>query len=311
MTRIAYAFPLAIESMIYGTYSVLFYLSMYLLYTRKNARYRLHLGCMVALYTLDTAHMVLEYTLMFMNEDGVIAIYNVFSVFSRGEVPLYYSADDPPALNRIVTALKAIFILYNLIADGIILYRCYVIWGMKRRILIVPMFTYACTITASILAFTAYETPGFVSGMAMTFFTNIIAISLTAGRIWWISRQDRALLGHNAQGRYKTAIAILLESGIIYPISLLVLVLAYVAFSHTESWIIGLNTVVAVLYQVVGIAPTLIIARVGLGVSINDFGTSLATFRAADVLPDFPGHSSDMDTRHDASTASAVRVQVF
>ncbi|KAJ7590749.1 hypothetical protein C8J56DRAFT_541287 [Mycena floridula] len=108
--------------------------------------------------------------------------------------------------------------------------------------------------------------------MCATFMTNVLATSLTAGRIAWISRTAARLLPTHTKRRYDTSCAIMLETGIIYPLTLVVLVICtvvYGALATTEVSTIAYNLVVAILYQVVGIAPTLIVVRVGLGVSVD------------------------------------------
>ncbi|KIK64625.1 hypothetical protein GYMLUDRAFT_101465, partial [Collybiopsis luxurians FD-317 M1] len=53
---------------------------------------------------------------------------------------------------------------------------------------------------------------------------NSVLTLLIAGRIWWMARQNRLELGSQNQflnNEYKAIISILLESGILYPISLI------------------------------------------------------------------------------------------
>ncbi|KAJ7466679.1 hypothetical protein B0H11DRAFT_2048499 [Mycena galericulata] len=99
----------------------------------------------------------------------------------------------------------------------------------------------------------------------MGILTNVILMALTAGRIWW-SRRDARVLSESAFIRtYNTVIAImydpLLLSGIGVGSNLLL---------HRLD-----NTVfLAALPQIVNIAPTLIIVRVGLGRAFEDTARS-------------------------------------
>ncbi|THU81885.1 hypothetical protein K435DRAFT_935254, partial [Dendrothele bispora CBS 962.96] len=43
----------------------------------------------------------------------------------------------------------------------------------------------------------------------------------TAGRIWWLSRQTRSLVGRANVRNYNTIVAVILESGITYPLALI------------------------------------------------------------------------------------------
>ncbi|KAJ7579924.1 hypothetical protein C8J56DRAFT_759289, partial [Mycena floridula] len=101
-----------------------------------------------------------------------------------------------------------------------------------------------------------------------------------AGRIWWITEKAQVLLSEQTKKRYNTATAVILESGMIYPMLLLVVVIIVFAFGGS----LGSSVFIGLIYQVVvsicppslynlsyyhlqDIAPTLIIVRVGLGVT--------------------------------------------
>ncbi|KAF8179081.1 hypothetical protein K438DRAFT_1529181, partial [Mycena galopus ATCC 62051] len=88
-----------------------------------------------------------------------------------------------------------------------------------------------------------------------------------AGRIWWISRQSRAYLGAAAQRRYVSSIAVLVESGMVYSATILayLIVISYPSLANTLG-----EPILQIVSQVMGIAPTLIIVRVGLGVSVEN-----------------------------------------
>ncbi|KAI3613774.1 hypothetical protein WG66_013625 [Moniliophthora roreri] len=112
-----------------------------------------------------------------------------------------------------------------------------------------------------------------------TVFTNLLLTLMIAGRICHVSRVAAKLLGKNVQQTYQTIIAIILESGIIYPLGLSILggfavptqnisVLASLLLRHL--WI-----------PLAGIAPTLIIIRVGLEITHQSVESTLTTFQAA------------------------------
>ncbi|TFK60649.1 hypothetical protein BDN72DRAFT_864189 [Pluteus cervinus] len=54
------------------------------------------------------------------------------------------------------------------------------------------------------------------------FLTNFCVTLLTAGRIGWVAHKTRQLLGKSAAKKYGTAVAIVIESGLIYSLSVLV-----------------------------------------------------------------------------------------
>ncbi|EEB88944.1 hypothetical protein MPER_13020 [Moniliophthora perniciosa FA553] len=92
---------------------------------------------------------------------------------------------------------------------------------------------------------------------------NFLLTLIIAGRIWWLSREPRKLMGHEVDGRYKNVVAMVVESGFLYSASLVVEVSATQSFSNL-GFGLDLSPVTALM---VGIAPTLIILRSSLGLS--------------------------------------------
>ncbi|KAJ7870771.1 hypothetical protein B0H14DRAFT_2725326 [Mycena olivaceomarginata] len=96
--------------------------------------------------------------------------------------------------------------------------------------------------------------------------TNALLVWLTAGRIWWVERRARGLLGDGTPrpARYATAIAMILKSGSIYCFCLILQVVAQSLVPSNASMIFfGLSTGFG--QQGVNIAPALIVVRVGGG----------------------------------------------
>ncbi|KAJ6538125.1 hypothetical protein B0H19DRAFT_1240665 [Mycena capillaripes] len=83
------------------------------------------------------------------------------------------------------------------------------------------------------------------------------------GRIWWLSRAARHLVGMDAAGKYYTVVAMILESGALYFTGGLVFVVLFLKADLPKA-----QTGI-VLGQLVGIAPTIIAVRVGLGYSVE------------------------------------------
>ncbi|KAJ7032628.1 hypothetical protein C8F04DRAFT_1396488 [Mycena alexandri] len=96
--------------------------------------------------------------------------------------------------------------------------------------------------------------------------TNILVNMLTAGRIWWIYREARMCLKTDMQKKYLSSLAILVESGVLYSAT----VLAFLILVTIVPTRISTPAIYQMLAQIMGIAPTLIIVRVGLGVSVQN-----------------------------------------
>ncbi|KAJ6464968.1 hypothetical protein C8R45DRAFT_1023572 [Mycena sanguinolenta] len=88
---------------------------------------------------------------------------------------------------------------------------------------------------------------------------------LTAGRIWYMSREARNAKLNALHKRYHTVIAMILESGALYCAVLLLEVLALSLDSQFYAVSIFQGICYGLVEQMVNITPTLIFARVGLG----------------------------------------------
>jgi len=102
-----------------------------------------------------------------------------------------------------------------------------------------------------------------LAGFVLPLCTNVLVTALIATRIWLLSpRKVYDLRGvYFPEGTGRAAIDIVIESGALYLVVQLVFVVLF-AIHHPAQGIVG---VIAV--QVYGIAPTLIIIRVALGLS--------------------------------------------
>ncbi|KAJ6467874.1 hypothetical protein C8R45DRAFT_1019313 [Mycena sanguinolenta] len=266
---IAY-FPLVIDTLVYGFYASLFIQSVQVLLARRTPHAKFYLACMILLFSLSTIHIALAYTWAFITDRAQTGIYELFSL--DNPLPVVYGPDDRAVVRRLGILIKIRYTLANTIADGIILYRCYVIWGHKWRPTIVPAFSYACTIVGGILGVIPLsgtsERVATAACMATIFCTNVLASSLAAGRIWWMSRRISRLQGRtDTRKKYRDLVAIMLESGLIYPAALAVSVGIFVAPTTSTTSVL---ICIAACYHIVGIAPTLIVVRVSLGVNTDD-----------------------------------------
>ncbi|KAJ7105858.1 hypothetical protein C8R44DRAFT_987487 [Mycena epipterygia] len=274
-------FPLVIDSLTYGIYSVLFFQSVQVLCSYRRPNYKFHLGCMILLFLLSTIHISLAYTWAFITDRAQTAIYEVFSL--DNPLPVLYGPDDPAIVRRLGILIKFRGSLANCISDGIFVHRCYVLWGRKWQPVALPAFSYFCTIIGGILGLLPLSgtSERAVTALCMgtIFCTNVLAASLAAGRIWWISRRiARLMRGRNPRKKYMDLTAIILESGLIYPFTLVIIIGIFLSpATSTSSVLIG----IAACYHIVAIAPTLIIVRIGMGVSTDDVDTSVTLSRGA------------------------------
>jgi hypothetical protein len=271
--------PLLIDTLTYGVYSALFFQSLQVLYTRRTPNYKLHLGCIITLFVLSTIHITIAYAWASITDTADFAIYELFTL--ENPFPVLYAPGDPDVVRRLGFVIKLRWVLANTLADGFLIYRCYVIWGSDWRAVAFPLLSYACTIIGGFLGLLplsgSSERVALVLAYGTTFFTNVLASLLAAGRIWWISRRIAILLGkRKAQSKYMDLTAIILESGLIYPAILIFTIVVYLVPATPT---VAVLSCIAAAYHLVGIAPTMIIVRVGLGVSTDDVEKSVTLSR--------------------------------
>ncbi|KAJ7605451.1 hypothetical protein DFH06DRAFT_1252863 [Mycena polygramma] len=226
----------------YGIYAVLFCICIYILLRRpQNLGNVVLLVTAIALFTLSTVQAVLNLIL------GAADIDNI-------DIPY----------DNINRAAGIIYGVNNIIADGLVIYRCYIVWDRKVYVIILPLLMLLVTSVFGV-DLQLPSNPFFALSLA----TNVIVTALTAGRIWWICRQCRKYSTNrtDAQRRCMSTISILVESGVLYSAT----VLGYLIVGAFPSTNIVQEPIYEMLTQVMGIAPTLIIVRVGLGCEVQNF----------------------------------------
>ncbi|KAK1217926.1 hypothetical protein PQX77_019401 [Marasmius sp. AFHP31] len=200
-----------------------------------------------------------------------------------------YLRDDDIA-TAWVTVVGLTAALMNVIADIMLIHRCYIVWESSRILLYslssaasilngiqiaVSIITSVANVDPSVkpLARTARRV-GNGCQIAIAMFSallsllTVVLMGLLASRIWWISREARRHMGMPVHARYKAIVAALLESGSLYPTILVVASIVTLIVDPNSSGTIPIDlNVVASLMS--GLAPTLIIVRVAYGKSVE------------------------------------------
>ncbi|KAF7343786.1 hypothetical protein MSAN_01959600 [Mycena sanguinolenta] len=192
-------------------------------------------------------------------------------------------------------------VINNMVTDSIFIYRCYVVWGRNIFIVVVPILSLlASSIIGFLSSYEIYDPHVYIDIRIVFGFmllTNVLLVALTAGRIWWMRRDVAGALEFSIVRTYDNVIAIILESGGIYCISLIMYLVA-VSILTTDSLSPVIPIFRAAMTQVMNIAPTLIIVRAGLGLSIEsnktDSDQSRTTSQPFNIRP--PGQM-DYSTR--------------
>ncbi|KAJ7019424.1 hypothetical protein C8F04DRAFT_1321909 [Mycena alexandri] len=256
-----------VQLVLYGIYLVLFILAIYTLARRRAAGKNLMLGYTSVMAIFGTAQFVI-----FLIHTAVVARFVEVLVkqdVTSNSTPNAELAKLVSTKNSLFTAQQIIFAGNNMVTDTLLLYRCFVLWGSRRRLFVIPAILIACTFAVGCASALIVAVPSSVPYVAAAL-TNLLLVGLIAGRIWWIRRDARVVAGNGLRKRYNTVIEMILESGVLY------LVVA-VLLAVFQDGIVFNSVLLSVGVHMINIVPTLIIVRVGLRHNIQDTGQTRAT----------------------------------
>ncbi|KAJ6495024.1 hypothetical protein C8R45DRAFT_1094701 [Mycena sanguinolenta] len=259
-------FSVMSEMLFYGILLVLVAFAANLLLQRNAKGGRLLLYSTVVMFVLATLQFVFRVL-------AARKAYTVFYLAVAGQFqPQSPLANVAAAQNLAFNFVEDLLLVTNnAVTDGILIYRCWLIWARNYRVIIVPSVMLFLTTILSYLSAFEGDYPsasgpavdlriGFLLGLL----TNIVLVGLTAGRIYYKRRMGRNLQTDVIR-RYNTAIAMVLESGTILTVWV-VIYLILRSMTPPTVWRIFRGG----LAMLLNIVPTLIVVRVGLGHSINE-----------------------------------------
>ncbi|KAJ7604688.1 hypothetical protein DFH06DRAFT_274960 [Mycena polygramma] len=215
---------------------------------------------LIAMYALSTIHVACRW----------IVVKNAF--IDHAETPSstsIYLLQSPLWL----TVLGAtVFSVNTLLADCVLIWRCWVVWNHDWRIVLLPLL---CTVAGAGLGFrsiaeqAAYVmNPNLDRDSFIDFATPYFALSLATTALATIFIIVRILTVTAPATRmsrgYGRVIEIVVESALLYSTTLIIFLPFLVRASNDDGYPQG------VLAQMTGMAPTFIVARVSLGFARPD-----------------------------------------
>ncbi|KAK7028060.1 hypothetical protein VNI00_015011 [Paramarasmius palmivorus] len=288
------------EFLIYGVYAVLFGICIRILFRRKGKAYKYHLFAIVILFLLASADVVL-----YMVQD-----LNNLSVSSLSESFRPHEIEWEP-----ITTMIQITFLCSAVADAILLWRFYMVWGRRWRIAIVPLILDFSVVSFVVTSGSTQLVPLHVAAIAagIVSLNNIILSTLIAFQICSIGHQIEHYLGSRSRNMYRTALSATLESGVVYSTFLIGIVAIYIDLIRRDPslskgdgdpslskgnedpsllkadedypHIYALEFLLRAWPCVSGITSTIIIVRVALGISFNDVESAISSLRADGTIP--------------------------
>ncbi|KDQ54354.1 hypothetical protein JAAARDRAFT_406050 [Jaapia argillacea MUCL 33604] len=235
-----------IEGLLYGSYLPLFLGSAYICaYTRPN-KYLLTLAASV--FVVCTIQALLDFaTLLYTPE--IVA-----NTFCTGGVCLGCDGDTESRVNQIELQdilwmiVDAGGIVNQLMADGLLIYRAFVLWKPRFWVIVIPTTTLLGTVVCGLLhtyatsqtylirlhaplsettpppkwvTLEALDLTALSIESALITTTNVLTTALIAYRIWWITVGLSRALGGRATRKYYRVLTMIVESGGIYTMSII------------------------------------------------------------------------------------------
>ncbi|ESK86989.1 hypothetical protein Moror_3319 [Moniliophthora roreri MCA 2997] len=203
---------------------------------------------------------------------------------------------------------QVLFCTNNAVTDALLVYRLYVMRNFHVKVVIGPILLLAVATACGYRAAwglsdskqgDAYAPDIYMwelVSFAFSLVLNIIVTSLIAERLWRFGKRTAATLGQRHSRSYNHAMAMIVESGAIYSICVIIMVITYAAKTNgmvsindpatvasIESSVIKQIISYMALAQITGMNPLLIIVRVGLGMNPHD-ATYQTTTRNIGIL---------------------------
>jgi len=259
-----------IQTLLYGAYTVVFVLTCWVLVSKRPSGQRMNMPMMfisLTMFLLATMHIGVNYT-------RIIKAFIIFKDAPGGPGSFFNRLSEFTQIFG-----STIYVAQTLVGDSVVLFRCYLVWGSRYKIIAFPSLLLVGSTVSGIgilysFARVVPEAEIFVvelqnwilSFFSMTLATNIICTGLVAYRIWYINRQSISFSEHSL----RPIMLLVIESGAIYSATLTALLILY----KTESWF--QYVLLDAISPIVGLVFSMVIVRIGLGLTSaagkTDFG---------------------------------------
>ncbi|KAG1737495.1 uncharacterized protein EDB91DRAFT_1290340 [Suillus paluster] len=187
----------------------------------------------ILLFTMSTAHIIVD---IIRIEDGLVKHRDTFP-----GGPTSYFGDF--TLKTYATK-HALYLLQTLLADGVVIYRSYVVWQSIRVIIIPSMLWCGVAVTGVFANYSISQTSGsediFAKELAqwitaflpLTLATNLSSSGLLAYRIWMIERNISAV--RTMKGTMMPIVRVLVDAAVLYSVVLVTLLICFLCSNNGE-----------------------------------------------------------------------------
>ncbi|EJU05426.1 hypothetical protein DACRYDRAFT_113551 [Dacryopinax primogenitus] len=231
------------SSILYGIFVVLLIAALYILLYKRKTREPNYILIVAALamFLVNTTVLGISFS---RTDDAFITLR---------DAPGGPLADLQDLAQWKEVTRTALTCTYFMLADAVLIYRCYIVWGNNLWVIILPMILFIASATVDIFM---------VVTMANLHSGDSIFVTALHD---WIEAVISLTLAQNtapsAAGSLRPVMSIILESGVMYAASLFIFLMTYVSGSNSQ------YILVDCINPMIGITFTLLIVRIGLGIN--------------------------------------------
>ncbi|KAF7303615.1 hypothetical protein MIND_00590800 [Mycena indigotica] len=262
------------ESMLFGINFILFLALGYLTFRREgpgqrrvvSPQHAAGFGVVTAVFVLCAAHLAAV----------MRQLYVAFFVSDLPPDVFYLDHTQPTDLIQ-----KSVYAAATALADGILIYRAYIIFDQRWPAILAPTLTLCATVGlwAALIREYRVSPPGtilfpppvkrlVVLSYTMSFITNTIITTMITVRLWLVIRRFRNMQHQKFASHMKLFLAPFVESGVIYPLALLINAIFLATKNNGLEILSGSTT------QILGIVPLMLTLQLRLNLSTYEDETT-------------------------------------
>ncbi|KAG2142360.1 hypothetical protein DEU56DRAFT_979546 [Suillus clintonianus] len=290
---------MALEGIFYGFSILMFVGTIWTLTYKQRAQdiNRPMIVVAILLLIFSTAHIIVN---IIHVEHGLVTYRDTYP-----GGPVAFFAD--PA-QKTLAMLHVFYFLQTLLADGVVIYRCYVVW-QSVWIIILPSLLWCSVVVTGICVIYSYLQ---VTSSSMDFFANLLggpahwvtayfastmatnglSSGLLAYRIWMIERNVSATRA--TKGTMMPIVRVLLDAAVLYTV---VLVIALICFLCSNT---GEQAAVDMITPIISIAFYMVLIRIAINRQNRTYTSTNETEQSA--LEQCPMQVHISTYAHDDST---------
>jgi hypothetical protein len=220
-----------LEGILYGFLVLMFIGTMWAM-TYKHDVNRPIILVAVLLFILSTAHIIVDIIRL---ENGFIKYRNTFP---GGPAAFFQDISQPTFFTK-----NIIYAFQTMLGDGVLIYRCYVVWRSIRIIILPSLLWCSCSAATLVAPYYALQATGgdvftdktrvwVVAVLALTLSTNLISSGLLAYRIWVMERKVSTMRATN--GTLMPIVRVLVDAAIIYSGMLLAMLICFLLDNNVQ-----------------------------------------------------------------------------